>query len=71
MLGKECRSRRRLQTADEEAGGPEANLAELKGNCSLPSLALHVSVCCFSKVTAVKTNPLLRVLCTMSTAGRQ
>lgn len=58
MLGKECRSRRRLQTADGEAGGPEANLAELKGKRSLPSVALHVSVCSFCKLTAVETNPI-------------
>ena len=58
VLGKECRSRRRLQTAAGEAGVPEANLAALKGECSWPSLALHVSVCSFSKLTAVKTNSI-------------
>ncbi len=31
VLGKECRSRRRLATADQDASGPPASLAELKG----------------------------------------
>ena len=31
VLGKECRSRRRIATADNDASGPPASLAELKG----------------------------------------